>query len=84
MLFLQKLVQMLFGEVGIGGALGDRGGVLADAASLDEDLRLQKLVFLPHLTLDVVDGIARFHFRVEAKNHVMIRDSQCALEPLKI
>ena len=74
---------MFFREIRVGSALGDRSGMLADATAFDEDLRLQELVLLSHFALDVLDGTVALHFRVEAENHLGIRDNQIAFQPLK-
>src|SRR5277367_4101624 len=55
MLVAQDLLFLLVGEAGLGGFVGIGNGALANAASANEDLRLQQQLVLPSFALDVVN-----------------------------
>src|SRR6185312_10899055 len=70
MLRLQQIVQVVFGKIGLPGLFGKGFGILAEATSLDEHLRLQQVVVLARLTLNVINGGAKLHVGIEPENHV--------------
>lgn len=67
-LLLEQHLHVLLGESGKVELLGIGGGAFADAAPLNEDLRLEESVMDPGLTLDVIDGVAVLDVSVEAEN----------------
>jgi hypothetical protein len=79
MLLLEHLMHFFIGEPGLGNTIGIRGGVLADAASADEDLGLEKQVVGAGLALHVIDGTRVLDIGIEAKDHLFANRSSFSI-----
>jgi len=69
-LLFEEIVQVVFGKICLAGFPRERGCVFSEAASLDEHLRFEDVVVFTGFALHVINGVAEFHVRVEAENHV--------------